>query len=214
MKNNNLLIKICIVFLTFARLATVIGMAIVLYFGIFENTEKYFTVQMSRENFDKVEEGSTLELEVKAEYQDSIKGAKLKSTTQNYVISFNKGYRILILVALAIVMGFSVYFIHLLLQFVKSALGENFFSLENVTRVRMMGFILVGLGAVHLLMNLWISYIAGSYFELDKLGAKTIKVSFSPDIFSSTVFVGLIVLVVAQAFDHGLKLKEDKELTI
>jgi len=212
MKNNNLLIKICIVFLIFARLATVIGMAIVLYFGIFENTEKYFTVQMSRENFDKVEEGSTLE--VKAEYQDSIKEAKLESSTKNYIISFNKGFRIVILVALTIVMGFSVYFIHLLLQFVKSALGEDFFCRENVTRVRMMGFILVGLGVVHLLMNLWISYIAGKYFELDMLGSNTIKISFSPDIFSSTIFVGLIVLVVAQAFDHGLKLKEDKELTI
>ncbi|KYG78985.1 DUF2975 domain-containing protein [Roseivirga echinicomitans] len=212
MKNNNLLIKICVVFLTFARLATVIGMAIVLYFGIFENTEKYFTVEMSRENFDKVEEGSTLE--VKAEYQDSIKEAKLESSTKNYIISFNKSPRTLIFVVLIVVMVFSIYFIHLLLQFVKSALGEDFFCLENVTRVRMMGFILVGLGAVHLMMNLWISYIAGSYFELDTLGAKTIKVSFSPDIFSSTIFVGLIVLVVAQAFDHGLKLKEDKELTI
>tara|TARA_R110001592_G_scaffold17204_3_gene72930 strand:+ start:1715 stop:2353 length:639 start_codon:yes stop_codon:yes gene_type:complete len=212
MKNNNLLIKICIVFLTFARLATVIGMAIVLYLGVFENTDKYFTIEMSRENSDKVEEGSTLE--VKVEHQDSIKEAQLKSTTKNYIISFNRGPRILILFALVVVMGFSIYFIHLLLQFVKSALGEDFFSLENVARVRMMGFILVGLGGVHLLMNLWISYIAGSYFELDMLGAKTVKVSFSPDIFSSTVFVGLIVLVVAQAFDHGLKLKEDKELTI
>ena len=77
-----------------------------------------------------------------------------------------------------------------------------------------MGFILVGLGGVHLLMNLWISYIASRYFELDKLSSKTTEVSFSPDIFNNTIFVGLIVLVVAQAFDHGLKLKEDKELTI
>ncbi|WP_421976569.1 DUF2975 domain-containing protein [Roseivirga seohaensis] len=212
MKRKNTLIKICIVFLTIARFATVIGMAMVLYFGIFENTERYFTVQISRENYEnvQVDEG----LIVKTEYENSIKGAELKSTIKNYVISFNTSYRIMILLALTVVMGFSVYFIHTLLQFVKSALGEGFFSVENVLRVRMMGFILIGLGLVDLLMNLWISYIAGQYFELDKSASKTIEVSFSPDVFSSTIFIGLIVLVVAQAFDHGLKLKEDKELTI
>lgn len=212
MKRKNTLIKICIVFLTIARFVMVIGLVMVLYFGIFENTEKYFTVQISRENYEnvQVDEG----LIVKTEYENSIKGAELKSTIKNYVISFNTGYRIMILLALTAVMGFSVYFIHTLLQFVKSALGEGFFSIENVLRVRMMGFILIGLGLVHLLMNLWISYIAGQYFELDKSASKTIEVSFSPDVFSSTIFIGLIVLVVAQAFDHGLKLKEDKELTI
>tara|TARA_A100000171_G_scaffold52548_1_gene71509 strand:- start:4799 stop:5437 length:639 start_codon:yes stop_codon:yes gene_type:complete len=212
MKRKNTLIKICIVFLTIARFATIIGMAMVLYFGVFENTEKYFTVQISRENYEnlQVDDG----LIVKTAYENSIKGAELKSTIKNYVISFNTGYRILILLALTVVMGFSVYFIHTLLQFVKSALGEGFFSVENVLRVRMMGFILIGLGLVHLFMNLWISYIAGQYFELDKSASKTIEVSFSPDVFSSTIFIGLIVLVVAQAFDHGLKLKEDKELTI
>ena len=212
MKRKNTLIKICIVFLTIARFVMVIGLVMVLYFGIFENTERYFTVQISRENYEnvQVDEG----LIVKTEYENSIKGAELKSTIKNYVISFNTGYRIMILLALTAVMGFSVYFIHTLLQFVKSALGEGFFSIENVLRVRMMGFILIGLGLVDLLMNLWISYIAGQYFELDKSASKTIEVSFSPDVFSSTIFIGLIVLVVAQAFDHGLKLKEDKELTI
>ncbi|MGW8121058.1 DUF2975 domain-containing protein [Roseivirga echinicomitans] len=212
MKNNNLLIKICIVFLTFARFATVIGMAIVLYFGLFQNTDDYFTVQMSRENLDIAAEGDTIE--VKTEYADYIKETKLESTTKNYTISFNKTVRMLIMAVLTIVMGFSIYFIHLLLQFVKSALSRDFFSHKNVARVRFMGFILVGLGGVHLLMNLWISYIAGSYFELDVLGSKTVAVNFSPDIFSSTIVVGLIVLIVAQAFDHGLKLNEDKELTI
>lgn len=212
MKRKNTLIKICIVFLTIARFVMVIGLVMVLYFGIFENTERYFTVQISRENYEnvQVDEG----LIVKTVYENSIKGAELKSTIKNYVISFSTGYRIMILLALTAVMGFSVYFIHTLLQFVKSALGEGFFSVENVLRVRVMGFILIGLGLVHLLMNLWISYIAGQYFELDKSASKTIEVSFSPDVFSSTIFIGLIVLVVAQAFDHGLKLKEDKELTI
>tara|TARA_R110000796_G_scaffold74373_1_gene167040 strand:+ start:20085 stop:20723 length:639 start_codon:yes stop_codon:yes gene_type:complete len=212
MKTNNLLIKFCIAFLTIARFVTVIGMAMVLYFGVFENTDKYFTVKISRENFEQMEQGRALK--VKATYEGSVKEAKLESSVDNYVISFNKGPRTLILAVLVAAMAFSVYFIHLLLQFVKSALGEDFFSLENVSRVRLMGFILVGLGGVHLLMNLWISYIAGRYFELDKLSSKTIEVSFSPDIFNNTIFVGLIVLVVAQAFDHGLKLKEDKELTI
>lgn len=212
MKNNNLLIKTCIVFLTFARLTAVIGTVLMLFFGIFQNTDKYFTVQMSRESFDSVEQGSALE--VKAQYEDYIREAKLESTTKNYIISFNKGVRFLILVVLTIVMSFSVYFIHLLLQFVKSALGANFFSLENVTRVRLMGFVLVGLGGVHLLTKLWINYIASKYFELDTLAYKTAKVNFSPDVFSNTIFIGLIVLIVAQAFDHGLKLREDKELTI
>ena len=85
MKTNNLLIKFCIVFLTIARFATVIGMAMVLYFGIFENTDKYFTVKISRENFEQMEQRRALK--VKAAYEGSVKEAKLKSSVDNYVIS-------------------------------------------------------------------------------------------------------------------------------
>jgi hypothetical protein len=77
-----------------------------------------------------------------------------------------------------------------------------------------MGFILIGLGMFSSIFKIWINWISRSYFDSDMMETATVKVNFTPDVFSNTLFIGLIALIVAQAFDYGLKLKEEQELTI
>ncbi len=182
-----------------------------LFLVIFTNNDEYFTINIDREFSSEVVE--TESVAMNPAYDGAIEEVMLSSTAKNYKIIFAKGFRVLFTVVFVAYAGFSVYFIHLLLQFVKSALSKAFFSFKNVLRIRWMAFILIGLGISSLIMRLITQYIAYNYFEKD-LTSTGFTVSFNPDIFTNGIFIGLIVLIVAQAFDHGLKLKEEQDLTI
>ncbi|MFT6829043.1 MAG: hypothetical protein ACJAZV_002339, partial [Roseivirga sp.] len=153
-------------------------------------------------------------LNAKPEYEHLIAETKLVSVTNNFEVAFANKFRIPVLIVVSVVMGFSIYLIHLLLLFVKSAMNEEFFSYENVARIRLMGFILIGLGVFSSIFNGWLNWISSSYFDTDMMEVATVKVTLTPDVLTNTLFIGLIALIVAQAFDYGLRLKEEQNLTI
>lgn len=212
MKKNRLLIKFCIGILTFARLASVIGVIVMIFIVLTSKSDDYLTMEVHRDHLkETIHDG---ELIPKPEYEHLIAETKLVSVTNNFEVAFKNYLRLPVLAVVTIFMGFSIYLIHLLLEFVKSALSEDFFSYQNVTRIRLMGFILIGLGIFSSIFNIWINWISRSYFDSDLMETATVKVNFTPDVLTNTLFIGLIALIIAQAFDYGLKLKEEQELTI
>ena len=212
MKKNKLLIKYCIGMLTFARLASVIGVIVMIFIVLTSKADDYLTIQIHRDHLKETMHDD--ELMPKPEYEYLIAETKLLSVTNNFEVAFENYLRLPVLIVVTIFMGFSIYLIHLLLQFVKSALNEEFFSYENVVRIRLMGFILIGLGVFSSIFKVWLNWISRSYFDSDMMEVATVKVNFTPDVLTNTIFIGLIALIVAQAFDYGLRLKEEQDLTI
>jgi len=198
--------------LTFARLASVIGVIVMIFIVLTSKSDDYLTMEVHRDHLNETIQGG--ELLPKPEYEHLIAETKLVSVTNNFEVAFENYLRLPVLVIVTVFMGFSIYVIHLLLQFVKSALSEDFFSYQNVTRIRLMGLILIGLGMFSSIFDIWINWISRSFFEADMMETATVKVNFTPDVLTNTLFIGLIALIVAQAFDYGLKLKEEQELTI
>ncbi len=114
---------------------------------------------------------------------------------------------------LLISMGLYLYFATILLRFVSSSRKGDFFNVKNVARLRLIGLMLIGFD-----IFMWLLGNAGRkyfdrWFSDDSLHTG-LSVQFVPYPFNNLIFLGLLVLVLAQAFDHGLKLRKEQELTI
>ncbi len=120
------------------------------------------------------------------------------------------GSVVLMVIKIALVVAF----LHVLLLIVKSTERKEFFSEGNVFRIRLIGFGLIGWAALDRLFHWYTNFLANKYLESDYLDSLRVSVPIVPDIFGNTFVIGLIVLIVAQAFDHGLKLEKEQELTI
>lgn len=105
-------------------------------------------------------------------------------------------------------------FIQLLLQIVKSAERKEFFGRKNVRRIRFIGFGLAGWAIIDYVFTWYRTYIADKYLESIYLETIRISIPFGHDLFGIMFVIGLIVLIMAQAFDHGLKPEKEQELTI
>ncbi|MCO6359943.1 DUF2975 domain-containing protein [Roseivirga pacifica] len=96
---------------------------------------------------------------------------------------------------------------------VRSVSREGFFAKRNVNRLRWVAVANFLLGLYKLLDELiGVHYLNNLVLSEDR------RVSYNlfgdyPNL-TSSFFVGLLVLIIAEAFAHGLKLKEEQELTI
>jgi hypothetical protein len=188
MKKNRLLIKFCIGVLTFARFASVAGSIATIFMVLTNKADKFLTIDIQRDHLKEIMHDD--ELMPKPEYEYLIAETKLVSVTNNFEVAFENYLRLPVLIVVTIFMGFSIYLIHLLLQFVKSALNEEFFSHENVDRIRMMGFILIGLGVFSSIFKVFLNWISRSYFDADMMETATIKVNLTPDVLTNTFLLG------------------------
>ncbi|MCE7996734.1 MAG: DUF2975 domain-containing protein [Roseivirga sp.] len=144
----------------------------------------------------------------KVESVESLGGSRLINAKMHEGVFTGVGIHTLILVAGVFA------FLQLLLQIVKSAERKEFFSSKNVRRIRLIGFGLAGWAIVDYVFTWYRTYIADKYLDSVYLENTRISIPFVPDLFGNTFVIGLIVLIMAQAFDHGLKLEKEQELTI
>jgi len=115
----------------------------------------------------------------------------------------------------AMLVGISVvYFIaDLLIKLLKSVENRDFFTFDNVKRIRIIGLIIISYSILKWIYSRVLSYVLFDLFNIK--GVVDIRNSvWSFDFFSSTLFLGLMVLLVANAFEHGLKIKQEQDLTI
>ncbi|WP_176723296.1 DUF2975 domain-containing protein [Roseivirga misakiensis] len=105
-------------------------------------------------------------------------------------------------------------FISLLVKLLRSIEEREFFSLANVKRLRYMGltFMIVQV-AVWVYRWLYISFIDKN-LVIEGMYKISSGFSLNFDFIYSYFFLGLMILLIANAFEHGLKLKEEQELTI
>lgn len=101
----------------------------------------------------------------------------------------------------------------LLLKLVKSAQKGLFFQKENVFRLRVIGYLLLAWEVMNFAQKKYGDFIFDKYLESDVLYRSGLNISL-PDVLNNSAFAGVLVLILAQAFEHGLKLKEEQELTI
>lgn len=110
--------------------------------------------------------------------------------------------------------GLYLYTIVLLSNIVRSVKANSFFIYKNVVRLRIIGIMVL----LSQLVDWGSSYVKVWFFNRYLVSTDIVHVrsvfNLFPNIFSSPIIVGLLVLIIAEAFAHGLKLKEEQELTI
>ncbi len=118
------------------------------------------------------------------------------------------------IIPMCLIVGGFYYLLHLLVRLLKSIEQKEFFSLLNVRRLRIMGFLIITYSILSWLYSHLIKYMLIDYLEIDGLVHVGSRLSFNLSFLNLPFFLGLITLLVANAFEHGLKLKEEQELTI
>lgn len=165
-----------------------------------------------------VQEGSFGSVEdmisVKPEYHDRVESIESYGGSRRLNITMDNGVFTGTGLYLIIKTIFVIAFLHVLLQIVKSAESKEFFNVKNVFRIRLIGFGLISWSIFEQIFTWYTSHLANKYLVSDYLEATRVSIPIVPDIFGNTFVIGLIVLIVAQAFDHGLKLEKEQELTI
>lgn len=120
-------------------------------------------------------------------------------------------YVMLVLMLLALASVFIL--LELIIRILKSIETRDFFTHQNVKRIRFIGLMVVGFSVLKWGYGLFLNTILFDVFHLQ--GVSDVgSFSFSLNFFNSTFFWGLMILLVANAFEHGLKIKQEQDLTI
>ncbi len=114
-----------------------------------------------------------------------------------------------LLIALSII--YSI--IHQLLGLVRSIIKEKPFIRENVKRIRFIGLLLIGVEVFLLIIDKIIFWLSKGLIVLEDLSYRS-SISLGTDLLNNWIFVGVMILIIAQVFKSGIELKEEQELTI
>jgi Protein of unknown function (DUF2975) len=206
---NNILIRGSLLLLYVSRFMVVIGMLLTIYMGVFQNFGEDFELKIE----GRIVEDIGNLITVKPEYIDSIKPINIESVSFNASLNTVVPNRLIIISMLLVALLFYFVIVQVLYKLVLSAKEKEFFSIKNVLRLRALGF---GFILITLSQNVYsriTKNLVNKYFESDIIRFDVNRISLIPDI-NSTLFLGLMILIIAQAFNQGLKLKEEQELTI
>ena len=93
----------------------------------------------------------------------------------------------------------------LLFRFTQSAYQKNFFTISNMKRLQTVGWIITGYGILS-----WLSAISIPFLIKISLHYKSITSVYSGfSVFPSWLITGMLLLLVAKAFEKGITLTED-----
>ncbi len=143
---------------------------------------------------------------------------KLQIETSGLVFSFTEGFSIpeagimfifqFALVIPLLAMGLLIIF-HLKKIFTTIASGDPF-STENSKRIRVIGWTVIAASVLKALL----SFFLGIYFStLVNLPGLVLTANLRLTDFGG-VFVGIIILILAEVFQHGARLQEESNLTV
>ncbi len=106
------------------------------------------------------------------------------------------------------------YLLGLIVGLLKSIEEREFFSANNVRRLRIIGFMTISYSILSWTYGHLLKYFVTRYFAIEGVFHISSKFVLSFSFFNTYFFLGLMILLIANAFEHGLKLKEEQELTI
>ena len=103
--------------------------------------------------------------------------------------------------------------VHLLHKFVQSVKIGSPFNLENVRRIRVLGIMLIVLELLIYMGSKIVGWMSNNLLELNDI---SFRKSFHMDLdfLGNWVFVGLMILVIAEVLKKGVEMQEEQELTI
>ncbi len=109
-----------------------------------------------------------------------------------------------------------VYFLYLFVAFmmrkiVRTARDGKPFTFENVRRVRLIGIIVMLLGPLQSLVHY---LVALGYVEHLKIPGAEVSAGITAGWTMNSLLLGLLILVLAQVFDMGVRLQSDSDLTV
>ncbi|OEK02088.1 hypothetical protein BFP97_11395 [Roseivirga sp. 4D4] len=106
------------------------------------------------------------------------------------------------------------YFLSLIIKLLKSIEEREFFSLANVKRLRIIGLMVIGSAIIRWSYSMILDSFLRNNFEIEGFSKVSSSFLLNFDFLDSLWFLGLMILLVANAFEHGVRLKEEQELTI
>lgn len=130
--------------------------------------------------------------------------------------------KIMFSIVIVIYFGYLLFIMFTLRKFVTSLKSGNPFIVQNVKRLRTIGFLLLMIDPLRWVVSLIFQLTLDNRFQYTgqesnifsrlfyKLGHNLGSASF----ISTWIIAGLIVLVIAEVFKQGLKMKHEQDLTI
>jgi len=109
-----------------------------------------------------------------------------------------------------------IYFLLLrkLYGLLKSSAKGDFFNKENVKRLNWIGVLFIAWWVYGLINERLSKYVFETYLSSTRLTTSSSRFDLLPNFLENNLLIGLMILMIAQAFSYGLKLKEEQELTI
>jgi hypothetical protein len=134
-------------------------------------------------------------------------------------INFRMASRMLVFLyfcTVFMILGVGLIIIHQLKQFLKTTIAGNPFEQANIKRIRIIGWTVIISQAIKLILGLGFWFYLKSPVQINGSSVSLYWHSFE-GIFDDTfgvTFLGLVILVIAEIFREGFKLREEQELTI
>lgn len=120
-------------------------------------------------------------------------------------------FKIISLILLGIALAIIIWVTVLLYRFTRSALQKNFFTVSNMRKLQLVGWIITSYGIIS-----WLCAIAVPLLIRITLHYKNIS-GLTPSgfsVFPSWLITGMLLLLIAKAFENGINLKEEHSLIV
>lgn len=204
----------------------ILGASLVMGILVFMNVEEGVTVNLSFSHLDAYDLADDYKFdEIKLESKNSdINDPVL--TSLGYKLRFNssaawiEGGILFLTIAAIFYIGVILWFSR---KVVLSLQNNSPFTFENYRRLRLIGILVLILDPLKWIVSLLIRIWVNSNFILP-LGGKSLAnylgyhfgftLGSADSFLYNSVLFGLIILVIAQVFRHGLDMKEEQDLTI
>ena len=93
--------------------------------------------------------------------------------------------------------------------FLRSVKEGRPFDRENPRRIRRIGYLVTVLGPLDSLMDLVLGWL-----YLPRISLPDSSLNVNPDLHPDLIFLGFIILLIAQIFDEGVKMQDEQDLTV
>ncbi len=99
--------------------------------------------------------------------------------------------------------------IHQLRLIFRTLQAQTPFTLENARRIQTIGFILIGGSFLQALAGFLVGLLM-----MNNIVIPGVELNVKSDFHMNTIFIGLVILVLAEIFRHGAALQEEQNLTV
>ncbi len=190
-------------------------LAVIIIFGLMVDTVLFYTGVSN----DVGLSGRTLPVNIKIletgelHHGDKNFTLKLKTTTENIEVvnppRFITKKSALVNLLIFII---SLYLIWIFRKFVKNVKSGETFSIKNISLLKRISYVLVGSWFVKIIYVQYLYFYITGHIKLDQV--KILSSGFLYNLNLDLLWQALIIWVLAHIFITGLKLQQEKELTI